>query len=131
MLIYFKKLLDFNFNDKNNNNNRRLRNNLRSLLIQACGTEQSKIQDEEEKLKLIPDYYETHPPELLKRVKELNDMYWAIETPLRESILLCPVCFQTNKDMTYNPVRKVWYCTECYGVLKKGNEERGTPEEFP
>jgi len=110
---------------------RRLRNNLRSLVIEACGDEQSKIHEEIEKLKLIPDYYKTHPPELLKQVKELNDKYWAIERPLRVSILLCPVCFQTDKDMTYNPVRNTWYCTECYGVLKKGNEERGTPEEFP
>lgn len=63
--------------------------------------------------------------------QDLDDQYWAIERPLRASILLCPVCFKSDKDMTYNPVRKTWYCTECYEVLKEGNQERGTPEEFP
>ena len=110
---------------------RRLRNNLRSLVIEACAAEQSKIHEEIEKLKLIPDYFETHPPELLKRVKELNDKYWAIKTPLRESILLCPACFQSDKDMTYNPVRKEWYCTECYAELKVGFTEEGRSEQFP
>lgn len=110
---------------------RRLRNNLRALVIDACAAEQSKIHEEEEKLKLIPDYYETHPPKLLKRVKELNNMYWAIERPLRESILLCPACFQSDKDMTYNPVREEWYCTECYAKLKIGFTGEGRSEQFP
>jgi len=110
---------------------KRIRNNLRSLVIQACGSEQGRLLEEEEKLKTIPDYYKNHPPGLLKQAKKLNDQYWAIERPLRASILLCPACFQSDKDMTYNPVRKEWYCTECYAELKKGFTEEGQPEQFP
>lgn len=110
---------------------RRLRNNLRSLLTEACGAEQGRLQGEKEKLMAVPDYFDNPPPELLKQVKELNDQFWAIETPLRESILLCPACFQSDRDMTYNPVRKEWYCTGCYAELKKGFTEEGQPEQFP
>ncbi|MFX1328809.1 MAG: hypothetical protein ACFE91_11835 [Promethearchaeota archaeon] len=110
---------------------RRIRNNLRLLLIEACGIKQRKLQKEKERIKQIPEYFENHPPELLNRVKELNDQFWEIERPLRASILLCPVCFQTDKDMTYNPMRKTWYCSECYEKLKSANINRGTPEEFP
>lgn len=108
---------------------RRVRNNLRSLLIQTCGDEQSKIHEEEEKLMLIPDYYDNE--DIQKQAKKLNDQYWAIKRPLRESILLCPACFQSDKDMTYNPVRKEWYCTGCYAELKIGFTEEGRPKQFP
>ena len=66
-----------------------------------------------------------------KLAKELNEKYWTIERPLRASILLCPICFKSDKNMTYNPVRKVWFCVGCYEKLRKGNQKRGTPEEFP
>ena len=110
---------------------RRVRNNLRSLILKAVSEEQARLQAEREKIKTIPDYYKNHPPELLEKVKKLNDQYWAIETPLRESILLCPACFQSDKDMIYNPVRKEWYCVECYGILKAGFTEEGRSEQFP
>jgi hypothetical protein len=108
---------------------RRIRVNLRRLIISASKAEQAKIHDKKEKLREIIDFYENE--NLQKESKELNDKYWAIETPLRASIMECPVCFKSDKDMTYNPVRKTWYCTDCYEVLQKGNIERGTPEEFP
>lgn len=72
-----------------------------------------------EKLKTIPDYYQNHPPELLKEVKNLNQQIQENRRQLYASILLCPACFHSDKDMTYNPVRKEWYCTECYAKLQK------------
>lgn len=66
-----------------------------------------------------------------QNIKELYNKESLIEDSLRASILECPVCFKSDKDMTYNPVRKVWYCTDCYAKLRKGNIERGTSEEFP
>lgn len=110
---------------------RQIRNNLRTVILKTNRTIQHELLDKIMELKSIEGYYENHPPKLLDEVRHLKDKEKKIERALRASILLCPVCFQADKDMTYNPVRKVWYCTECYGVLKKGNEERGTPEEFP
>ncbi|MFX1596989.1 MAG: hypothetical protein ACFFBK_13105, partial [Promethearchaeota archaeon] len=66
-----------------------------------------------------------------KEGRELQDQNWAIERPLRASILLCPACFKSDKDITFNPVRKEWYCTECYAKPKKGFTEDGEPEQFP
>lgn len=112
-----------------NSHLRRIRNNLRNVIISACSSEQSKIHDERDRLREYDDYYDNE--DVLKHAKELNDQSWAIERPLRASILLCPTCFQSHKDMIYNPVRKEWYCTECYPELKEGFTEEGLPEQFP
>ena len=108
---------------------RKIRDNFRDLIISACSAEKSKIHDEKERLMKNKDFFENE--KYRKLSKELNDQYWAVERPLRASILYCHVCGKTNKGMTYNPVRKTWYCTECYEVLKKGFIEEGRLEEFP
>jgi len=89
---------------------KKIRNNLRRVIISACSVEKSKSLDTE-----TGD----------------ESKFWAIERPLRASILLCPACFQSDKDMIYNPVRKEWYCLECYGILKAGFTEEGRSEQFP
>jgi len=44
--------------------------------------------------------------ELTKRMNEID--------LLREgSIVQCPVCRKIDKDMTFNPVLKEWYCVQC------------------
>jgi len=70
-------------------------------------------------------------PELFNQSKVLTKKMQELDTQLYESILLCPACFKADKDMTYNPVRKKWYCTECYAELRNGFTEEGRPEEFP
>jgi ribosomal protein L37AE/L43A len=114
---------------------RKIRTNLRRLILSACKAEQARIHDEEGilmKEERVEKRNGTYNDEKYRRLnKELDDQYWAIEDPLRASIIECPVCFKSDKDMTYNPNRKVWYCTDCYEKLRKGNIKRGTPEEFP
>jgi hypothetical protein len=118
---------------------RQIRTNLRRLIPSACKAEQMKIHEEKENLN--KQYYDERgyrrkdlsddDNEKYKQTsKKLADQYWAFEQPLRDSIIECPVCFKSDKDMVYNPVRKVWYCTDCYEKLRRGNIERGTPEEF-
>ncbi len=106
-----------------------VRNNFRNAIKCACRIEQSKIHNEQEELMKEDRFYDDEIYRHLSR--DLDDQYWAIERPLRASILLCPICFNSEKNMTYNPVRKVWFCVGCYKKLQKGNQERGTPEEFP
>ncbi len=108
----------------------KIRNNLRSLISVACRSIQLGILDEIEKIKTL-DYYENHPPELDEKLIELSKREAQIERALRASIVLCPACFKKDKDMTYNPVLKEWYCTDCYPILKKGFAEDGQPEAFP
>ncbi len=108
---------------------RKIRNNFRRLIKIACRVEQDRIHDKDSELRENVNYYDDL--DIRRQAKELNEQIWTIEQPLRDSILECPVCFKSDKDMTYNPVRKVWYCTDCYEKLRKGNIERGTPEESP
>ncbi|MHA1985923.1 MAG: hypothetical protein ACW98D_04715 [Promethearchaeota archaeon] len=42
-----------------------------------------------------------------KRMKELDDI-------ARRSICKCTVCSASDKNMTYNPVEKEWFCVDCY-----------------
>ncbi|MFX1489566.1 MAG: hypothetical protein ACFFBI_10490 [Promethearchaeota archaeon] len=108
---------------------KKIRNNLRSLILKASSIEKLRIHDEEEELRKNDDFYDND--KFRKMSKELNDKYWSIERPLRASILLCPACFQLDKDMTYNPVLKTWYYTDCYAKLKKGYAEDGQAGQFP
>ena len=110
---------------------RRIRNNTREVILPACNAEQSRLQARRWKIKTHPKYFTEDSSELSDQVKELNDQFWAIERPLRASIIQCPTCFQTDKDIIYNPVRKEWYCVECYGILKAGFTKDGCPEQFP
>lgn len=111
---------------------RKIRDNFRSLILEINKSSQLKLADE--RGLISKEIYENPKKDnktLHEQIKELEQKIQKNEQVLYESIVVCPVCFKSNKDMTYNPVRKTWYCTECYEVLKKGNEERGTPEEFP
>jgi hypothetical protein len=115
---------------------RKIRTNLRRVIKSVCRAGQAKIHDRRDILKneerISMKNESTYDFEKYRGLnKELTEQYWTIEDPLRASILECPVCFKSDKDMTYNPVRKSWYCTECYEKLRKGNIKRGTPEEFP
>jgi hypothetical protein len=105
---------------------REIRANLRKVIKSACRIVQHKILDEIGRLEAISNSDSND-----QNIRELYDKESSIEDSLRASILECPVCFKSDKDMTFNPVRKVWYCTDCYEKLRKVNIERGTPEEFP
>ncbi len=109
---------------------RKIRNNIRSLILNANRAVQLRIYDEIEKIK-TPDYFKSHPPELMGDLKKLYEREQQIERAVRASILLCPACFQSDKDMTYNPVLKTWYCIDCYAKLKKGYAEDGQADQFP
>ncbi len=37
---------------------------------------------------------------------------------LTESICVCSKCQAVDKDMTYNPMFKKWYCVDCFNELR-------------
>lgn len=111
---------------------KKIRDNFRSLILEVNKALQHKLADKRDLIsKDIFENPERDTKILHEQIRELEQKIQKNEQFVYESIVVCPVCFATNRDMTYNPVRKTWYCTECYEVLKKGNAERGTPEEFP
>ena len=64
-------------------------------------------------------------------IEKLSHQIQENRRQLYASIIVCPVCFKTDKDMTYNPTRKEWYCIDCYVKLRKEFAEEGQPEQFP
>ncbi|MCK4379614.1 MAG: hypothetical protein KAW51_00640 [Candidatus Lokiarchaeota archaeon] len=111
---------------------RKIRDNFRSLILEVNKTLQHKLADKRSSIsRKVFENSEGDNKISHDQIRVLNRKLQQNRQRLYESIVVCPVCFATNKDMTYNPVRKKWYCTECYEVLKDENQERGTPEEFP
>ena len=94
---------------------RRIRGNLRLLLIQETNAQLKLYFDESHKLSTdlsgnIRNLSESKKPraaELTRKMSEINRM-------VEESIIQCPVCRKIDRDMTFNPELKEWYCTECY-----------------
>lgn len=108
---------------------RKVRNNVREVIFKACSARQKKIHEKKQELGLNISSYEDD--EYSRLSSELSRQWWAIERPLRASILLCPVCGQIDKDMIFNPIREKWYCTECYKILQSDTEEGGVSADFP
>ena len=108
---------------------RKVRNNFREVIFKACSARQKKIHEKKQELGLNISSYEDD--EYGRLSSELSRQWWAIERPLRTSILYCPVCGQIDKDMVFNPIREKWYCTECYKILQNDTEEGGASEDFP
>ena len=108
---------------------RKVRNNFREVIFRACSARLKKIHEKKQELGLNRNSYEDN--EYGKLSSELSRQSRAIENPLHASILLCPVCFQGDKDMIFNPIRKKWYCTECYGILQNYKGDGEISVEFP
>ena len=56
-----------------------------------------------------------------------NDLSYAFNN----SIIFCTVCRKIDKDMTYNPVSRRWFCVECYKFNQVFETEQGRPELYP
>lgn len=110
---------------------RKIRNNLRSLILEAIKSIQHRLLDEIEVIENTNGYFNFDNADLIERNKELGTQKQLLDRQVNASIIFCPVCFKSDRDMTYNPVRETWFCTECYTKLQRGFTEEGNPEEFP
>ena len=79
---------------------RRIRNNLRSVLISFAVDKRSEISSN----------YQWKKSEISRK--------------LDRSICLCPSCNRSNQNMTFNPGLKEWYCTECYKLAQDDYKQR-------
>ncbi|MHA2394177.1 MAG: hypothetical protein ACXAEX_19760 [Promethearchaeota archaeon] len=88
---------------------RKIRNNLRQILIRS-------VYDEIEILRnyasLYDDWSELSSEEQ-KESTHLQAIKHELFSLLSNSICVCPLCTQQDKDMVYIPDHKMWYCTEC------------------
>lgn len=113
---------------------RKIRNELRILLQRAISSKLNELSDEESKLQQSNGFWdENHPSyetlhrEMRKLTSQGNNLRYAYNA----SILKCPVCMRIDKDMTFNPILKKWYCVECYEDNKTFQIKQGHPELYP
>ncbi|MFX1454280.1 MAG: hypothetical protein ACFFDB_02795 [Promethearchaeota archaeon] len=113
---------------------RKIRNELRSLLFAARSVKMNEILDAELELQQTEGFWDKSHPNfkvLHKKARELSVQGEKLTHIYKASILFCPVCMKSDKDMTYNPVLEEWLCTECYEENRKFHIEEGRPDLFP
>lgn len=105
----------------------KIRNNLRLILIKwgqkqwfQLHREYQKIRFDENSILRDLDSNER------EQVRKLRSQMAKIDHTVDHSICKCTVCSASDKDMTYNPEQKRWFCVDCYQQLQadyKGKEE--------
>jgi len=102
---------------------KRLRNNLRMILRKWASAQWNKLHEEQDKILLDESKFETFRN--LERKKQ------EIRKIVEDSICECSLCSAPDKDMTYNPVRKEWYCVDCYKDLQDYYKNKKESVLFP
>lgn len=85
----------------------RIRNNLRHVIIWAVHFKWSELFQEMKRIDTsINDGY--------KKYRKLQITQEELKKSEMDSIVRCPNCRKSNKDMKYNLTEKIWYCIECF-----------------
>jgi len=88
---------------------RKIRNNLREIIIQGVYNE----------IYILNTFSKLYGPPLDLIPEEEKEMYYLqgtihkLNEALNKSICKCPICTQTDKDMVYIDLYETWYCVEC------------------
>ena len=102
---------------------RKIRDNLRSILIQWKISQWNQLDDEYGKIHIDQDgksrRRQDYTLKEAEKVRILREKMSKLTDILRGSICECLTCGASYKDMTYNPVEKQWFCVDCY----KTNQE--------
>lgn len=94
---------------------RRIRNNLRLLLLELTSAQLKRYFEERHKLHMDLDGNYRNLSESKKpRASELTKKMREIDILRDRSIIRCPSCRMNDRDMTFNPELKQWYCVQCY-----------------
>lgn len=103
---------------------RKLRNNLRQILVLAIYDEIEILDNYDSLYEVLLDF----SPEEQKEVAYLQGTKHELFELLDNSICVCPICTQEDRDMVFIPDHKTWYCAECQqkGLIwdpSQGSEE--------
>lgn len=103
---------------------RKIRNELREVLLQARRAEWREIYDEMKEIDSneegdsIP--MDELAPSQLRRFRELQQLENENRETGRKSICMCYNCGKADQDMYYNHSYRAWFCIECVKFLQKG-----------
>lgn len=121
---------------------RKVRNQLRLLLIKAESVESMRLLEEMDALDRHKDgtikSIDDLSPEELKRFRTLQKSESENRRIVRASICQCATCRQADKDMTFNPAYNMWFCVDCYAktgefykqVLQERTEKGVSREDY-
>lgn len=114
---------------------RKIRDNFRDLWL-AWGTKLwFELHDKYVKIHYDRNRRPRHPNEYSREEKEIIKQLEVKMTELENfesaSICMCTVCAKGDRDATYNPVDKEWYCTECYDENKDFYKETENSFLYP
>lgn len=121
----------------NNSQLSKIRNSLRMLLIRWANIEWDKLKEKERAISYDENGKVRHPNSYSGEEKSELHSFRAKMTEIFEmvdkSICKCFRCVATDKNMTYNPIEKAWFCFQCYEELKQwtAKKKTGISMRFP
>ncbi len=102
-----------------NSSLQKIRNNFRRILILESNRRSGKITDSRRAIEHDPDgNLRELSTEEQRRVINLCTKSNYLSDKLRDSICVCGSCHAVDKDMTFNPTIKRWYCVDCFNELR-------------
>lgn len=97
---------------------RKIRDNFRDLWLEWGTTLWKELFDERRAIEYNESGRVKDPSEWSKEERAKIYMLGSEISRLRNfesaSICMCTVCYKGDRDMTYNPVHREWYCVDCY-----------------
>ena len=102
---------------------RKIRKNLRELLLNVFSEKLSEILDEKGKIR---ENQAVSNNEKVKKLRDLSREIQNLELAKRKAPLSCSTCKRIDIDLVYNPVYNTWYCEDCYEFNAKGE-----PDNYP
>ena len=113
----------------------KIRNNLRMLLIRWAQDQWSRLKDEQKKIdrdnsgrpKQLKEFTDAERERFIMIRREMNENMELV----KRSICMCSSCSAPDKDMTYNPVTKEWFCVDCYRELQDFYKDKQESFMYP
>jgi hypothetical protein len=93
----------------------RIRNNFRNIFLEAVHLQ-------------IREYLAEQAGR--KGSRKYAGLEWGLRRSMDNSICYCPRCRAMDKNMTFNPIEKRWYCVQCYLEMQHWTAKKKTGESF-
>lgn len=115
----------------------KIRDNLRTFLFEWANREWNEFKKEEREISYSIDGKVRHPStyseEELIELKKISGLMTNNRDLVQKSICVCYRCPATDKNMTYNPIEKAWFCFQCYEEMRcwTAKKKTGISARFP
>ena len=102
----------------------KIRNEFRRLIFLECKKRKKESEDKKWAIIKNPDgSLRKQNKEEIRMIAQLNSQFWAIENPLRHSIILCRACGKLEGDRIYHPKSNSWHCLRCFEYFHEALED--------